>query len=301
MAKFRDRFDHFLFHSWQLSPEIAGLIRILYCLYVFLFFIEHSPYMELGWIEGYPESFYRPAINLYFFMEGFPPRIWYLFLNCSILILNTLLFAGWRTKPTSIGLGVALLLLFSGFTDLGTIPQNSLLFIFPLVMAFSGWGEAFSYDHLKFPNRRKKADPILKNGSLTFLALILSLMFFFSGIIKIMGGWLDPEMPTTLFWILQVKELWVGEAVLAGPITALNLPLWLWEVFDYLILGFELSLLPLLFFPKLFRFWISLAIPFHLGILLFLGIDFSFHFLGYLVFVDWDNLGPRLRKWKERL
>ncbi len=234
-------------------------------------------------MSGLPADFFHPPPGPMIFFDGFPPEYLLHAFHYTLVVALIFLCLGFFTKAASIGTGILLLVLQGFIFSLGKINHDLMLVAVPLVMAFSGWGAAYSVDA-----QRKDKSTVTATGSgwtLTLMALITGFMFFTAGFPKILGGWLD--------WMTQAaeghyfKQFFVrGRQDLLASYGQHIGSFW-WELFDYGTVLFEVGFLAAIFNPRSTRIFMGLAVLFHSGTMLLLNISFVPNFLAYAAFLNW--------------
>ncbi|GAB3538464.1 hypothetical protein GCM10027443_33460 [Pontibacter brevis] len=278
--------DRIIFGSFLLSPESLGLYRISYALFLLTFGVPN-----FTWISNFPAVFYNPPmLSLHTFLSGFPSQWVLLLISLGTCVCTTVLLFGYKTRLTSILLG---LFIFTGKSfaySFGKIDHDFLIWIIPLIMSFSNWGAAYSVD-----SKSNQHDREVQTWPVVLLALILSLAMFSAGLPKLLGGWLDFSSHAVRGHLL--REYYVNERqdLLAPFFLNLNSPL-IWEIFDYAGVMLELGFIFALVRPNVFRFFVVCTIIFHLFNYLMLNISFTVNFILYLLFIDWGMAINKLRK-----
>lgn len=290
------RIDTWIHDSFGVSAVGLALYRILFAAFALLVIAPgHDVYVDLVSLAALPDSLYAPPPGPMALFDGFPSAeigaLLHFLLNVSLIAL---LF-GVRTRAASIAVGVLFLLVY-GFTySVGKINHTILFPLLPLIMSFSGWGAAYSYDGLF------RARAHVSSWPLTMLALVVGFGMFTAGFAKILGGWLDPGTHAAYGHV--VKHFLVrGRTDLLAP-TAVEMEHDLfWELIDYGAVCFEIGFLAAVARPRVFRFFAAFAVLFHLGVMLTLNISFVFNIIVYAAFVDLRAAGrtfgaylPRIR------
>ncbi|CAN5827784.1 hypothetical protein BH23ACT10_BH23ACT10_17550 [soil metagenome] len=158
-------------------------------------------------------------------------------------------------------------------------------------MAFSNWGEAYSLDA-----RAGRRGEGASGWPIALLALLLAFAMFTAAVPKVWGGWLDPSSQAVRGHLLQRFHAVGIDDYLAPMLVSAELPVVAWELLDYAAVLFETTFLAAVLRPRVFRWWLALAIVFHLTNLLVLNISFTSNLFLYMLFVD-----PRvLTSWSRR-
>lgn len=278
--------DGWIFGSWQPNGKWLAMVRMLFASY-FLFYAGN----RLDWMAHFPHAFFDPPPSLAMLFPDFPAEWFFQVLNVLQVISLVGILFGYYTRLNSVVFGLVMLVATSFMHSFGKINHISLAVFFPFIMAWAGWGAEWSLDRFW---RKKKA--ILSPVALTFLATLAGFMFFTAGWVKASTGWLDLGTQAVHSKIFSCYYVLGRTDLLADFFLNLHIP-WLWEIADWVVVIFEIAFLPAIFFPKIFRICLSVAVGFHLLVLLAMNIDFSIHFCVYAVFVDVDFLRKWTGKW----
>ena len=286
------RFDAWIHGSFRASGQGLAFYRIVFAAFTLLVIAPgHDLYTDLHGFASLPSSMFVPPPGPMMLFGGFPSV-----LTAEVLLgaLNVCLVAvlfGYRTRLFSIGTGLLLLTIFGFSYSAGKINHNFLFILVPIVMAFSNWGEAYSYD-ARF---RSGASPAAESWPLTLLVLLLGFAMFTAGFAKILGGWLDPETQAAYGHV--VKHYVVrGRTDLLAPLAFRMDNGVFWEVQDYATVLFETGFLAAVAYPRLARTFAGLAVLFHFGVMLTMNIAFAFNLVVYAAFVDWDGIHRVFRR-----
>lgn len=277
-----DLLDKWLFDSFQLNPEQLALVRIAYAAFNLLFLFGFN----FHWVASLPPEFYAPPAGLPRLLFELRHEQLLNLVQCLLVLFNCLLLFGRWSRTASVGVGLCLMWLFGSVFTLGNIYHVILWIIFPLLMSMSGWGNAISMDG---PIHPRRSWPIL------LMAVFIGFAFFTAGQAKLFGGWLGTETSATWQYFFKTYFHVGRDKYLAERLLSVD-NRFLWEFLDWAVVLFELGFLPAVLGPALFRFWCYLAVLFHIGVLLALGISFSIHLPIFLLFIDWrtDGLSNRV-------
>ncbi|MEP6596629.1 MAG: HTTM domain-containing protein [Ginsengibacter sp.] len=280
--------DRIIFKSFNLSNESLSIYRISYSLYLLITGIP-----TFVWINNFPSAFYNPPIiSLASIFAKFPPYWFLMFISLGTCLFSILLLFGYKTRLVSLSL--SLFILSGKFFNysFGKIDHDWLLWLIPLIMAFSNWGKAYSIDSKKNNQGENNYD---NSWHVTLLALILCLAMFSAGLQKMLGGWLNISTQAVRGHLLSSYYQDGRQSLLAPFFLKLNSSL-IWEFFDYAAVFFEITFLFALIRPNLFRSYIFYAIIFHTLNLLMFNIPFSANCIAYLLFIDWNMVIDFFRK-----
>jgi hypothetical protein len=277
--------DRRMFATYTAAPADLAVYRVFYGTYVLL------ALAPVGlWIRGMPDAFFAPPPGLAVLADGFPPAWVMPALNAALIVAAALLTVGWRTPAASLATGTLLLLAKSWEYADGKIDHDILIVIAPLLLAFSGWGGAWSVDArsrpVPAPRRPRPSWP------LALMAFAIGLAMFSAGAIKVLTGWLDPAVHATyghLVFNTMVtgRETWLSGVMLASDAA------WLWEPADWSITLLEVGFLGAMLHPRILRIALSLGCLFHLAVWLLFDIVFVANVVAYAAFVPWWTLASR--------
>lgn len=282
ILKINQKVTDWLENTWNPTFFQLGLTRILFCIGFFIFGLP-----SFHQISSFDLVFFDPPPGISLLIGPITSgEFWWIF-DIILRVVFIGVLAGFRTKESSILLGLLLLFGFTYDYSYGKINHNIFPVIFPLIMAFTNWGGALSIDSLKKENL--KITP--KGWPLTFLSFLLGWGYFTAGLPKLIGGWLDPSYSSTAGFILRRYYSSSGPLYLNEMFVKIN-SLFINKVFDYSTLLFELGFILTIFWAVVFMRAIAIAALFHLGVLLTVNIPFSLHvlvFLPYIVYFYFDK------------
>lgn len=280
----KERFDVFVFDSYKLEKEYLGAYRILYCILTLLIF----GIPNFGWIGNSPDLIFSPPdISLASLFSGFPSAVFFTAADLVVVVLYVMLLFGWKTKYASLALFFTLLVCQSFSFAYGKIDHNIIWLIIPLIMAFSGWGNAYSLDAVI--QKREEEN----SWAISLMALLLGFAMFTAGFAKIYSGWLSLDSQATLSHMVYNALYWERSPLLLPNILQIK-SVFFWEALDYLAVIFELGFLFAIIWPQVFRFFILSAVLFHISVFLTFEIVFTINLLTYLLFINWAILNPVL-------
>jgi hypothetical protein len=113
-------------------------------------------------------------------------------------------------------------------------------------------------------------------------ATLIAFAMFTAAAAKAASGWLAPGREATRFFV-EVTADNARSGVLADWLLRLDSDV-LWKLLDYATLFAEGWLVVAVFIPTLFRVGLVILSLFHVGVWLFLGIDFHLHAFVYAGF-----------------
>jgi hypothetical protein len=185
----------FVFAEYTPDVRSLGLYRIIFSLFALLYMLP-----EYQWISDYPDSFFNPPLGIAAFFSGFPPAVFFDVLNVLLITCAVCMLFGYRTVAASVTFASLIFIGNSWSYAFGKINHDLLLALAAiLLMAFAGWGGAYSIDV------RRGRDTVVRPWTVSLLALIVALAMFTAAYAKIMGGWLDPSMHSTLGQLIQTS------------------------------------------------------------------------------------------------
>ncbi|MEX0771566.1 MAG: HTTM domain-containing protein [Balneolales bacterium] len=284
-----NKFNHWIFHSFNVSAESLGIYRIIFALFTIIAFTPgHAVYTQFDLLSNFPESFFDPAPGPMMLVGGIPGQTFFHGLLLALNISLVALLVGYRTFWASLATGVLLLTGFGFSYSLGKVNHTLLFLILPLVLMWSNWGAAYSWDAMQRPKITQKVE----SWPLTLLILFTGFMFFTAGFPKILGGWLSPDSLATRGHLFNQYFVSGRVDLMAGWFIAFEAR-WFWIMLDYLTIIFEVGFLIAVLHPVSIRIFLVLAVIFHTGTLMMLNIAFATNLIVYAAFVNWPGLLPR--------
>jgi len=272
--------DKYIFNNFKATKESLAFFRILYAGYLLFFGIP-----KFMWVASSPDSFFHPPISIAFFLNGFPPETFFIFLYILTSVSVIALFFGLFTKSASFMTGISLMIGYTFAFSFGKINHSSLFFIIiPIVMASSNWGAYCSLDSLK---RRKRSK--VQAWPLALLALVIGFTMFTAAVPKVIGGWLDADTQAVRAIIIEKTYGEIRTGLFSNLLLNIDSNVF-WEILDYVTIIFEAGFLLAIFNPSIFRFFLANAVIFHTAILLVLNIRFVSNVMVYAAFIRWDKI-----------
>jgi hypothetical protein len=277
--------DRRMFAAYTAAPADLAVYRVFYGTYVLLAVVPVGL-----WLRDMPAAFFSPPVGLAALAEGFPPAWVMPALNAALVVAAALLTVGWRTPAASLATGTLLLLLKTWEYAPGKINHDVLIVFAPLLLAYSGWGVAWSVDAARRPvPGARRPGP---SWPLALMAFAIGVSMFSAGALKLLTGWLDPAVHSTyghlvINHVATGRETWLSTAALASDSG------WLWEPADWAATLMELGFLAAMLHPRAMRVAMSLACLFHLGVWLLFDIVFAPNVVAYAAFVPWWTLVAR--------
>lgn len=283
-----NKFDQWIFESYSPSAPGLALYRIFASL-LFLFFLlpDFGFYSTLAF---YPDDFFTPPPGPMMLFDSFPPA-WLLQMIHLLLIFSWVcVLVGIKTKFTSVMAGVFMLIIQGFMFSLGKVNHEILLSVTPIVMAFTNWGAALSYDSFKGSTPNKT-----EGWPLVLLSLFIGFMMFTAGVPKILGGWLDPSTQAAQGHLFNQYYVRGRQELLSGFAVQIDSTL-IWEILDWATILFEAGFLIAVLKAGWFRLFVCFAVIFHFSTMMMLNIAFLANFISYAAFFKWDSLYRYLRR-----
>jgi uncharacterized membrane protein YphA (DoxX/SURF4 family) len=276
------KLDSWIFESYRTTLRDLAVFRILYALCVMLTCLPAA-----GWLERTPSAFFSPPPGLAALFSSLPPRAVLIGLNIPLALALQMLLLGFHTRAASAAVTVLLLVINSFGYSLGKIDHDILLVLTPLLLAFSGWGAAYSLDSLR--RRADQTDAVRGSWCLAMLALVIGIAMFTAGWVKLTTGWLDPNTHSTYGHLLINYAVTGRHTWLADQILGIE-SFWFWKTADWIVTFMELMFLVAIFRPKWMRSMLAVACLFHFGVWLLYDIVFMPNVVAYGAFVSYTSL-----------
>lgn len=274
-------------HGSNQTPATLAGMRIVTGLVTLLFLLpDPALYASL---QTLPEAIFRPPPGPISLLGGFPSQRALLVLDAIVRVAFLFQVLGLWTSISSLAAGVGLLLLKGILFSVGKVNHEIIPVLVPLVMAFSGWGRAWSMDAWLFSGGRRPGSATFHSGSewcLPVLALAIAFMMFTAGLPKLIGGWLDPTTHASLGHIIN-QHITKGRQALLLPLAYAVIDSAWWELLDWATVVLELGFLAALLRPVWFQVFVYGAVLFHIGVYALMDLAFTANIVGYLLFLDW--------------
>ena len=271
--------DRFLFTEYATAPETLAVYRMIYALCVLLIYLPQHL-----WVSDFPDSFFDPPFGLALLFSGFPSHGFLVALNGLLIVAACLLLAGYLTRWAAITVGVLLLAGNAFAYSFGKINNDILMVLIPLVLQFSGWGDAYAID----ARRKPPINPARNAWPVALMALLIGLAMVTAAVPKAATGWLNIHTHAVLGHLLRNMFL-VGRT---GGITAAMLSIKsdvFWEALDYGTVILEAAFLFTVVSSRAFRIVCAMACFFHFGIALTMQISYWPNILAYAVVCCWPT------------
>ncbi|REL33300.1 hypothetical protein DYD21_10995 [Rhodohalobacter sp. SW132] len=283
----KNKFEQWIFESYSPGAEGLAIYRIFASL-LFLFFLlpDFGLYSVL---TSYPTDFFTPPPGPMMLFDDFPPEIFLQAVHILLILSWIGVLLGIYTKISSVTAGISMLILQGFMFSLGKINHELLLSVTPIIMAFSNWGAAFSFDSAK-----RRVSEKTEGWPLVLLALFIGFMMFTAGFPKILGGWLDPTTQATKGHLLNQYFMRGRQDLLADAAVQID-SAWIWEFLDWATILFEVGFLVAVLKAGWFRLFCCFAVMFHFSTMMTLNIAFLPNFLAYAAFFKWDDLADKLK------
>ena len=279
--------DRFFFRTWVIAPDRLAIIRMIYGIYA-LTLLFPVP----GWVSDLPGSWFEPPFGPMLILESTPP-VWAILAVTTVAALALVaVVAGFKTKAASLVAAGALATLAGIEYSFGKIDHNTFMWAVPLAMAFSGWGNAISFD-----SRNSDEDESADKSSgwaVSLLMVLLASAMATAAIAKMRGGWLDPTYSATFGHQLNHVFARGGDGFLARQAVDNHIGV-VDEVVDWATVLFELAWIPAIFSVRWTRRVVAFAVLFHMSVALVLNIAFMANLAVYAVVVAWPAPRQELR------
>tara|TARA_R100001143_G_scaffold63545_1_gene71660 strand:+ start:74739 stop:75857 length:1119 start_codon:yes stop_codon:yes gene_type:complete len=291
------RFNRWIFHSFPVTEEGLGLMRIVLSIFLLFFLIPGEGIDHFSFLSNLPSDFYAAPPGPMMLIDQFPSFTILVILHSACIAAVFLMLIGYRTKTVSIVAGISILLLQGVIFSIGKINHEILIASVPIIMAFSNWGAAYSFD-----SRREEKLIHVKSESwpLTFIAVLIGFMMFTAGFPKILGGWLDFTTQATEGHLLNQYYVRGRQDLLAGAAVNFH-STFFWELLDWGTVLFEIGFLFALFKREWVKFFLSIAVLFHFSTMITLNIAFLPNFLAYAIFLNWDGILSDWQRWYQKI
>lgn len=289
MSTARSWFDRWIFDSFTVSAQGLALYRVVFALYLLLIIAPgHGSYANFSYLDSVPDIFFYPPPGPMQLFSGFPS---FPFFEALLVLLNLSLVAvlvGYRTRWATLATGILLLVGYGFNYSLSNLHHNILLLVLPLVMAFSNWGAALSFDA-----RSGRAPRQVHSWPLVMVALLLGYGMFTAGVPKIIGGWLDPSTHAVQGRFLREYFVIERHDLLAPLFIDVKNEVF-WELLDVGTVLYEIGFLFAILHPFTTRLFSVFSIGFHTIVTLILNIAFLPNLVVYAAFVPWHRLAAVL-------
>lgn len=136
------RYVDWLSSSYRASGRFLGIIRIWFAIFVLVFPISYT------WTSSLPAGFLQPRPGITWIFGDTVPLWLTVTLEVVRFCFALALLVGYRTFFASIGLGLTLVAGSAIIYSFGKLDHFILFELFPIFMAFAGWGNRFSLDAL---------------------------------------------------------------------------------------------------------------------------------------------------------
>ena len=287
------RLDDILFERYGMSSASLATYRVVFAAYTLLFFVPRHQ-----WLRNVPDAFSYPALGPALVFDGFPPGWTFVLLDVALVVALVGLLFGWRPRATSLTVGGLLVVGNLWRYSLGKIDHDILLVSVPLVLAFCYWGRHPEDDpSSNSTDDPSKTKPPGNTWPLAILALIIALAMFSAALLKLLGGWADPDAYATLYHAKQNAAMGSRDPILWDTISRYASPGWPWKVVDYATLVLEAGFLLAWPWPRKFRLVCATAVLFHVGVYLTMDIAFRAPLIAYLAFFGLSGLRDSAPNW----
>ncbi|MDQ4054433.1 MAG: hypothetical protein M3237_17265 [Actinomycetota bacterium] len=263
------------FDTWVASGDFThadlARYRVVYAVFALVTLPALAPLAEL------PSSFVNPPLGPFRVLSSFPPS-WLLWtIEVGLAVGLGALLVGWRVRTAAVLVCVLYLLGYGLLFSVGKTDHRILFLVLPLVLAFTGWGDA----------RDETTRP--RQWPMRFLALVVGVQFATSAAMKALSGWLDPATHASQGHFIRQYVANDRQEWLATPFTGVHYGFF-WEAVDWATVLLEGAVILAVLNWRVFRIVLANLTLFHLGILLMMNIPFSPNLVVYGAFVSWGAL-----------
>lgn len=215
-------------------------------------------------------------------------------------------FIGYRTRFCAVASAVLYLYLIAvSFSWFLKVHHTHAVFVLLLLaLSVSPCGRALSVDALlarmrsaaermEFrPEWEPETSPFAR-WPLRFIGIMIALAYFSAGFAKMkIGGieWINGE--SLAYWLLQDADIYA----MSLPATMAQHPALL-QALSIMVVALQLSFPVILIAPRLVWVYLPAGLGFHMGTFVLMNTHFIWMWWNYMVFIDWDAVGRRLRTW----
>ncbi|MBN7799497.1 HTTM domain-containing protein [Algoriphagus aestuariicola] len=282
MNKILYHIDHLIFDEYRMDPKALGIYRIVFS--ILIIFVLGIP--DFRYLGQYPDLIFQPpALSYAQLLDGLPPAYIFGIFSSLLVLFHFCVLFGLFTRFCSIGLTILYLILFTLKFSFGKIDHSWMVTLWiPLLLGIAGWGSEYSID-----KALKKRKINLAGWPIFILASILVFGMFAAGMPKLTSDWLS--LDTQAVRARFISDYFISERQeLLAPLFLEIESVFIWELFDYVGVLFELAFLLLLFKKRFLSWYIVLALFFHIMNLLIMNINFSGNLPIYLLFLPYDYI-----------
>ena len=282
------RVDHWIFDAYRTTPRSLAVSRILIAAYLILW-----RFPDVRWMRSLPDAFYRPPPGPLRLTGGVPPSGALTALSVVLSVTTVALLVGYHTRLASCVTGLLLFTVDGLAYSFGHIHHSGTYLAAVLViMAASGWGDAYSVDAVR--RRDRAARTTAEAWPIALAALVLGFLMLTAVLPKLTSGWLDVSTLAVRSHVVHYHFVAPDDGLLG------NLPLGstsalVWKPLDYLTVLFELGFAIAIVSPRRLRLFCAAAVVFHFAIFLAFGIDFTGSVVAYSIFFPWSTAVDRVR------
>lgn len=277
-----ERLDRWLANEYATDPAALSLFRIAFGFYLLVFAVPDW-LRAAAWLAELPSPLIYPPPGPFLLLDSFPPTVVVWSTAALMVVASVGVLLGAYTRASSLVLGMTIIVLDGILFSLGKIDHGRiLLFITPLVLAFSPWGEQMSVDAGRLPPRPNGRE---RTGfSLALLALFVGFAMFSAAPPKVVGGWLDTSTQAAYGHLFENFHI-NGRRDLLARLALSSRSTLFWEIQDWVTVVFEAGFLLAVARRRVFKLFCAAAVLFHLGVLLVLNISFVHQLIVYAAFL----------------
>jgi len=240
-------------------------------------------------MANFPDGGFNPVPGIGRLFTDIPP-LWFFEVSDWIIFIGySGLLLGVGTRIWSVLVPLLVLVCKSFVFASGKIDGSILPIIIPLLFAGSDWGSYFALWSAKTSGSHNR-------WPITLMSVLLGFGLFTAGILKLLGGWLATDSSMVRAYFIRNYYTFDRKGIVSDYLLSFT---WhpFWEFQDWMTIFFEIGMLLVIFWPRVFRLFTILAMVFLLLVLVMLGISFIEFVIVYTLF--WVPLLPTyaLEQW----
>lgn len=263
------------FNSYHPTYEFLAFYRIFFSL-----FLLWAGIGDNRWIHSIPNSAMHPPISLLSFIDVIPSEAFFVVCQYVMYLGLLLILIGYKPRIFAIIYMIVYVLNNNYAYSFGKVNHDFIYTLPILIMSFSPWNRTYSF----FPEPEKETDGLAKSWPIFMISMIFSFGMFTAGFSKILGGWLNTDIQSTLIFFSQYRYIIGWNDFLSDFYDGIHSKMF-WEVLDYCTVFFETIFIIAFLSPKFFRTMLLITVFFHFNVLLMLNISFMFSIGLYTLFI----------------
>lgn len=281
-------FDHWVFRAYRVDVRALALLRVLFALYVlWQGFFRLDLMGEI--VSNSDWEFWGVGLG----ESGVPGWVLAGTTLLGLLAAGLLLLGCWTAWASRL-LGLSLLFHYAMWDSIATGLPNGFWIAFPLIMSWSGWGQAWSIDA-----KGEDVAPHVAAWPLALWAMCIGFFVAATGWQHLRMGWLGAQH--TVLMEHAAGNIHFGKGAFAGQgcLMGYNLEPNGWKALDLAFVAFELIFLPACLMVRAFRIAILGLLAFNFGMCFLLGQDTLLFSLALLPFLAWS--GINFERWPRQI